>query len=308
MRFRSTPPPPPEDEDDDLDYLNLNDEDEEEVKATSTPSRRESAGRTLPPPPAPTAGAPVAEAADAASIPAVPAGTLQGMTALQKRAFRSLTILFGLTALIVALVTIRLGQRGQWLPEMPGDIGAWSAADMPLTRSSLQLLGMPPSRGRRYSNLFGEKTEAHVIATATFEAYTEPKIVMAGYGYALTAEKRLPLFDKYGGVRALVLRNDNEGSRILMYYWIQYTDGTTQTRGSLRSYSDLFPRFRLGVNAVMDPKQSVIVRAYTQVHPADRDGLQARRNMNEIARAIHQELLKQGRGTTAASDSKGDAR
>jgi hypothetical protein len=227
------------------------------------------------------------------------------MPALRRRAFQTMSIVFAITAVLVLFVSFRLSQRGQWLPEMPRDFAEWNAADMPLTRSALQLLGFPPSRGGRYQNLFGEKVEAHIISTATFDAYTEPKLVMAGYGYALTAEKRLPLFDKDGGVRALVLRNETTGVRLLMYYWIQYTDGKTITRGSLRSYADIFPRFRLGVNAVTDPKQSVIVRVYTQIHPADTQGLQARRNMNTIAREIHAQLKKQGEHPVLLNAQKG---
>jgi hypothetical protein len=301
MRFRSTPPPA-DDDADDVDNLSLYDDPDEEKPAPKpAPPGRQSS-------PAPAAVS--AGQMDPAGITA-PAGTLEGMTALHRRAFKTLTLLFGITAVLVMVVTIRLGQRGQWLPEMPDDIGAWSAADMPLAPSALQILGSPPSRGRRYSNLYGEKVEAHVISTATFEAYTEPKNVMAGYGYALTAEKRIPLFDKYGGVRALILRSDAEnGARLLMYYWIQSNDGMTTTRGSLRNYTDILPRMRLGVNAVVDPKQSVIVRVYTNIHNADTLGLQARRNMNEIARAIHQELMKQGTGKTDTRipAGKGDSR
>ena len=75
-------------------------------------------------------------------------------------------------------------------------------------------------------------------------------------------------------------------------------------------YAEFFDlALRLGVNAVVDPKQSVIVRLYSNIHNADAMGLQARRNMNEIARAIHQELMKQGTGKTDTRTSvgKGDA-
>jgi hypothetical protein len=300
MRFRSKKAQPDSDDldlDDNTDYLKELDENWDKVEETPAPT---ATARTE------TASAPPVKAARSRVSkeitpdpemphPDAPAGTIRGLNPIHRRSFKLLTTIFAVTAVLIMAVAFRLGQRGQWLPEMPGDLAAWSAAEMPLARSALQILGFPPSRGRRYNNLFNERVEAHLISTATFDAYTEPKMVMAGYGYALTAEKRIPLFDKDGSVRALILRNDSDGTRILMYYWIQYTDGSTVTRGSLRSYADVFPRFRLGMNAVFDPKQSVIVRVYTQVHPADTGGLQARRNMDEIAKAIHAELIKQAK-------------
>ena len=210
---------------------------------------------------------------------------------------RRLGIVLAVTALIMVFVGIRLSNRGQWLPNAPDQIGAWTASDMPMSPAALQLLGSPPAYGRRYTNPFSERVEAHIIATASFDAYHEPAICMSGYGFNLTAEKQLPLFGKDKNVRAMILKNETDGQRILMYYWIQYKDGTTSTRGNLRDFRDVFPRLTVGLTTTISGTQNCIVRVYTQVHPADVQGVQARRNMNEVCRALYAELKRKGEGS-----------
>jgi hypothetical protein len=208
---------------------------------------------------------------------------------------RILSIIFGVTALLILFVEVRLNQQGRWIPkDLPLKVGGWDAADMPLSGYALQQLGNPPAIGRRYTNLFNERIDAHVIATATFDAYLEPTIVWAGYGYQLTGERVAAPFGKAGQVRQMLLQSVRDGSRILMYYWIQGEDGTTAARGSLRDYRDVLPRLGLGMNALFGNSQKCIVRVYTQLHPMDPKGLQARRSMDEISAALYKSLKAQG--------------
>lgn len=207
--------------------------------------------------------------------------------------FRFLGTLFALTAVLVLLIGYRMGQRGLWYPELPGDNGVWTMTETPMPDSAVATLGNPRTRGARYINPFNEKVEAHLITTANFESYKEPAMCMADYGYTLTGEKKINLFGSDGSVRALVLRNDADGIRIIMYYWIQSVNGATETHGSIRDNRDVFPRLTGGFNATFNSAQNCIVRVYTQVHPADNQGRQARRNINEVALAIHKRLKEQ---------------
>lgn len=208
---------------------------------------------------------------------------------------RKVGIILCVLLAVLAFFDFRLGQRGKWLPKnLPVEFGPWAASDLALSRYSLEVLGNPPAEGRRYTNLFNERVEAQVIAPSSFNAYLEPIIIWAGYGYALTAEKKMNIFGKAGPIRAMILQNVRDGSRIIMYYWIQNEDGTVSSRGSLRDYRDSFQRFTLGIGSIFQGRQNCIVRVFTPLHPADKEGRQARRNMNEVAQNLYEALRKQG--------------
>lgn len=206
---------------------------------------------------------------------------------------RLLSIFFAVTALLLIVIDIRFHQQGKWVPkEMPLEVGGWYASDMPLSQYALDQLGNPPAMGRRYTNLFNEWVDAHVISPINFNAYTEPTITWAGYGYQLTAERIVAPFGKAGQIRQILLQSVRDGSRILLYYWIQGEDGTVSATGSLRG--DALQRMVLGAGAVFTTEQKCIVRVYTHLHPMDAKGLQARRNLDEVSRAIYASLKKQG--------------
>ena len=205
-----------------------------------------------------------------------------------------LGFVLSLTAALVLFIGYRFSQRGKWLPEPPTQIDGWTAIDMPLSQNAVELLGGAPTKGRRYTNTFNEKVEAHAIATASFDAYQEPSLLQPGSGFSLTAEKRIPLFGKDRYVQAMILKSNNDGQRVLMYYWLQYRDGQTNTRGTLRDYRDVFPRLTVGFHSLTDGQQSCILRAYTQIHPADTLGVQARRNLNEVARGLYESFRQKG--------------
>jgi hypothetical protein len=178
----------------------------------------------------------------------------------------------------------------------------WTATDVPLDAKTLSELGTPKVHGRRYTNPFGEHIDSHVIAAASIESYHEPAFCMAGYGFTQTAQKILYPFGSGKPVRAIILRRNTTGERILLYFWVQDQKGATSTQGSFRAYQDYVPRLNLGFKVAVDGDQSCIIRAYTQIHPADPNGRQARRNMNSVAQALYQALKKGSNNTGKAPE------
>lgn len=213
-----------------------------------------------------------------------------------KNSFRPLIIAFAVTTVLALFIGTRLGQQGQWLPPLPDNIakGDWSATDVPLDARTLAELGTSKVYGRRYTNAFDEHIDAHVIAAASIESYHEPAFCMAGYGYTQTAQKTLYPFGAGKKVRAIILRNDTSGQRILMYFWVQDQQGGTSTQSSFRAYQDYVPRMKLGFSAALEGDQRCIIRAYTLIHPADPDGRQARRNLDTVSQALYAALKKGG--------------
>lgn len=201
---------------------------------------------------------------------------------------RILGLTIAVTAILAGYVNWRFEHRGEWLPNPPDQIGPWAATDMPLSRNALNLLGDAPTQSRSYLNPFKEKVEAHVIATASFDAYHEPGLMQPGHGFSLTAEKEIPLFGKDKRVRAMILKSDVEGQRVLMYAWTQYESGEVVVGRDLNDYRDIYPRLTVGMQTVLDRRQTCIVRAYTQIHPSDPLGVQARRNLNEVATGLYE--------------------
>jgi|GEM_PF-2154924 hypothetical protein len=214
---------------------------------------------------------------------------------MQTTYFRTLSIFLSITAALLLFMSFRLSQRGKWMPEnLPVEIGSWYASDMPLSKYTLDQLGNPPAEGRRYTNLFSERVDVQVIATSSYDAYLEPLILFAGYGYNLTAEKNMDFLGKPGKVRANILQSSRDGWRLIVYQWVQFEDGTVVPPDSVRKISDIFQRSKLGANAILSGKQSCIVRVSTQIHPADTNGLQSRRNIEEVGKALYESLRKQG--------------
>ena len=213
---------------------------------------------------------------------------------LGNRPFQILGVLLSMTTLLVFFIGYRLSQRGQWLPDAPEMIGPWVISEKPLAQAALQQLGNPRTRGRIYENPFEEKVDVHLISASDYQSYFDPQYAMGNYDFAVTGEKRFPLFGPEAPVRAIIFRNNRSQQRYLMYYWIQNRDGSTNVRDSLRLGGDFFPRMRLGLNATFSGKENCIIRAFTQVAPTDISGLQARRNMNEVCRGMHDYWMKAG--------------
>lgn len=188
----------------------------------------------------------------------------------------------------------RMQQRGQWLPEVPSEMGPWNAIDVPLESTTVQLLGAPQTMGRQYKNPFDEKVDVHVIAGESFDAYHEPAMCMSGYGFTMTAQLFPRVFEKDKQARAMVLKHEDTGVRVLMLFWVQYEDGSTSGIGDMHAYADISQRVKVGWNTVMNGKQCVIVRAYTRITPGDTTGAQARRNLYEVSRGVYKGIKEDG--------------
>ena len=207
--------------------------------------------------------------------------------------FRLVSALFAVTAALTIFIGIRADHQGQWLPSVPDSIDQiWTAIDMPIDHLTLARLGHPRALGRQYGNLFQEHVGVNVIAAASIDAFHEPTICMAGYGYSLTAQKYIPLFGPDKPIRAMILRSDTTGQRILLYYWVQDQFGKTTTQSSFRAYQEYGYRLRHGLNATINGRQSCIVRVYTAIRPADLLGRQARRNLDTVSHALYEALRR----------------
>ena len=215
-------------------------------------------------------------------------------SALNLRPLRLLSVILTLAAILVLFIGYRLSQRGQWLPDSPEMIGPWVVSEKPLSSVALQQIGRPRTKGRVYENPFEEKVDVHLISASDYQSYLDPQFAMGSYEFAVTAEKRYPLFGATGPVRALIFRNARNQQRFLMYYWIQNRDGSTNARDSLRSDRDFLPRLRLGLNATLTGNERCIVRVFTPLSPSDISGTQARRNLNEVCIGMHDFWQKGG--------------
>ena len=208
------------------------------------------------------------------------------------RPFLILGGILGVTAALVFFIGFRLSQRGNWLPDTPERLGVWLMTEKPLTRQALQQLGNPDARGRTYENPFEEKVDVHVISTTDYQSYLDPQFTMGAYEYTVTAEKALPIFGTNSPIRALIFKSGKDQRRYLMYYWIQNQDGSTNIRDTLKRDRDFAPRLLLGLGATFSGTQNCIVRVFTPLSPADINGAQARRNLNEVCIGLHDFWIK----------------
>lgn len=219
--------------------------------------------------------------------------TSEQMVAPRRALFAALPILFVLTLVLVLFVGVRLSQRGHWLPKPPGDFKQWVAAEESLNRLEMEPLGFPPGIGFTYSNLFLEEVKVRVIGTNSFESYLDPRTFLAPFGYGITAQKGVRIFGQDGLVRAMVLRNPRSEKMVLMYYWIQSRNGRTSAVGTIQRANDIFSRLRLGGASVLDGDPNCVVQVFTNILPSDRNGVQARQNVEEICRQVHSVIKQQ---------------
>ncbi len=216
------------------------------------------------------------------------------MTPYQMKPFIHLGAVIVLMAILGIFTGTRMQQRGQWLPVVPNEIGPWTAVDVPLESTTVKLLGAPKTLGRQYKNPFDEPVDAHVIAGASFDAYHEPAMCMSGYGFTVTAQIFPEVFGKGNTARALVLKHEDSGVRVLMLFWVQYEDGSTSGIGDMHAYADLNQRMKVGWSTVINNRQCVIIRAYTRVAAGDANSAQARRNLYDVSRGLYEGIKRDG--------------
>ncbi len=216
------------------------------------------------------------------------------MDPIRLKPFVHLGAVLSVMAVLGIFTGTRMQQRGEWLPEVPNEIGPWRAIDVPLESTTVKLLGAPKTLGRQYKNPFDEPVDVHIISGETFDAYHEPAMCMSGYGFTMTAQLFPAVFGPKSPARAMVLKHEDSGVRVLMLFWVQYEDGSTSGIGDMHAYADISQRVKVGWNTVMNGKQCVIVRAYTRLPTGDETGAQARRNLYEVARGLHSSIKSDG--------------
>ena len=209
-----------------------------------------------------------------------------------------MAVIMLVTVLTAWFATYRIAHAGDWLPSLPDRVGVWSATDTPLPEDTLRLLGGPRAIGREYNNLFNEPVRVSVIAANGFDAYHDPTVCVGGSGFDLTAVRTFTIDGpSSGAVRAMIFKREDStyGTiRILMYYWQQNRDATTETEPVMGSYRDILTRFKTGAGAVFQGHQTCLVRIYAPIGPEDTNGVQTQRNIEEISREVYRAMKKSG--------------
>lgn len=197
-------------------------------------------------------------------------------------------------ALLGSVISYRFARAGDWLPELPNRVGPWEARETPIPAAVLASLGYPKALGREYENPLGESVYVSLVAAGPFENYHDPTVCVPANGFRMTALKVFPL-DGTGTsrVRAMIFRRGEQ--RILMYYWNQSRDGTTDMEARQSTYRDVAARFRTGFGAVALGRQTCIVRVYAGLGRNDVRGRQSQRNVEELSRAVHYALKEAGK-------------
>ncbi len=202
----------------------------------------------------------------------------------------------------------RMTQAGTWLLPLPARIPMagvvshdngfappfWESDLSPIDPNSLAILGNPQASARTYGSPLGETVSVSVLSAGSFDAYHEPAVCVLGSGYAVSAERLLPLRAPLSAsddeaeeqMRAIVFHNTRLRSRVLMLYWLQDRSGQTRTDRLMGSYRDAQARLQTGLQTLFTTRQTCIVRVVVPITGED-DGAQARRNACEIARAVY---------------------
>jgi len=205
---------------------------------------------------------------------------------------------FVLVSFAGAFATLRMIRAGGWLPAVPEAINLFESTVVPPNTEVLAQLGYPRSVGRIYRHVLGDTVELSVVTAGMFENYHDPTVCVGGGDYRLTAVGTAFLADGADAQRArsMVFRNRRDSNmRILMYYWQQNRDGTTDTEARMGNLRDIVARLRTGYGAVVSGHQTVLVRVFT-VYRAERDPLaeHAQRTVDEVSRAVHRRLMTEG--------------
>ena len=218
--------------------------------------------------------------------------------------FAKLSAIIALTAILGTFASFRFKHAGEWLPSLPNTIGIWEGIDAPHDSDVIRKLGNPLALGKLYVNPFGERVTVSVIAAGAFENYHDPTVCVTGGNFLLTSKKIFPIDGPgSGAVRAMAFRyqlrdpryTGGDGyPRIIMYYWQQNRDGTTDTEARMGNYRDVLARFRTGFGAVAMGHQTCLIRVYGYTNGEEKYAEQTQRNVEEISRAVYRSLKKNG--------------
>ena len=226
-----------------------------------------------------------------------------------RRAVR-LIAFFGLLGVLGLWQQARMTNAGTWIFSLPhrvlmagttqsaSDTDAdaperfyWESQASPIAQNSLLILGGPRADARTYRSPFGETVSVSVVSAGSFDAYHEPAVCLLGSGWVASAEREMPIFPNASPnaapMRAMIFRNDTLHSRILMLYWLQDKTGETRTDRLMGTYRDWQARLQTGLQTLCSNRQTCIVRVIVPLDAAQAASFQARRNAEEIARAVY---------------------
>jgi hypothetical protein len=210
------------------------------------------------------------------------------------------------TALLGAFASYRFTRAGEWLPRPPDAVGMWSAAEVTVPPQVLGLLGNPKASSFVYRSPFAnrpplpEEVQVSLVAAGPFENYHDPTVCVGEGAFRLTATKTIPLDGPNSGkVRVMIFRHRTiKPVRIVMYYWQQNRDGTTDSEPRMGSYRDLAARFTTGFGAVVQGRQTVIVRNFMMfAEDDDPGGVHAQRAVHEVSQALYRAFKTDGAGS-----------
>lgn len=205
------------------------------------------------------------------------------MTANHKRV-QQLGICLGVFAILSLGLIQRMGRSSDWLLSSPLSIGSWEAIETPLAQDFLLSLALPKSHGMEFQNPLDERIGCQFIAPRSFEAYREPDMFSF---FQISAQRSLPLFGPDKPVRAWVLKVPNQEYRMLCYAWLQSPSGKTYLFGERGIQQGILDRLNLGWSSVVRSEPLCLVRLYSRIAPNDKNGAQARRNMELVAKSLY---------------------
>lgn len=212
---------------------------------------------------------------------------------LRVRQCLHLGIVLTVTAATCLLLEYRLKRVGGWTPTLPVTIGTWEAVTVPLTEDARNALGGAPTENREYRNPLEDHVAVQVVVPKSFDAYREPAELTKDF--MVSAQRVVPLFGPEKPVRAWIWKpRYSDKGRVMMLCWIQERSGSTRLFG-LRGLQQTFTeRLQISLSSLASQPDRCIIRLYTFVHSADTMGVQARRNLEEVARGIYAESTRTG--------------
>ena len=209
------------------------------------------------------------------------------------------------TAILGAFASYRYTRAGEWLPRPPDTIGMWTASEVTVPSDILALLGNPQASSFSYRSPFGDRppladeVQVSLVAAGPFENYHDPTVCVGEGAYRLTASKTVPLDGPNSGkARVMIFRHRKLSQiRIVMYYWQQNRDGSTDFEPRMGNYRDIAARFATGYGAVVQGRQTVIVRNFMIfVENDDPSGVHAQHAVAEISRSLYRSFQREGGG------------
>ena len=195
----------------------------------------------------------------------------------------------GIGLIFLALLTIGIDLRNSnhtdWLLEPPMSLGSWSLTQTSLSEEFLGKLTHPKSLGFEYNNPLDEKITGQLISPHSFEAYREPDDFQKLH---ISAQRSVPLFGSDKPVRAWILKTERGEGRLLVYSWLQTPQGATYLYGTRGLHQSLLDRLYLSGTSLIRTEPQCLVRLYMLISPLDKNGIQARKSLDAIAKALYQ--------------------